>query len=208
MNIILENVSKRYLRRWIFRGLSGEISPGSRLGITGHNGSGKSTLLKILIGALSPSEGSVQFSQGTDVIMGDKAFREIAFAAPYTDLIEELSLREFLGFHTRFRPLKEGVEEREIIQLLGKQFDTGLYMKSFSSGMKQRVRLALAMSTKASVIVLDEPTSNLDAEGKLWYKSMLERVDKGTSVIIASNEHQDMELCTDFIHIPDYSPSK
>lgn len=208
LEIHLENVGKRYLRRWIFRDVSYRIPAGGRVGVTGYNGSGKSTLIKIVIGALAPSAGSVAFSIDGKNVDGEKVFRKLAFAAPYTDLIEEMNLMEFLGFHSRFRPLRPGLDGRDIVQLLGSQFNTGTHLKSYSSGMKQRVRLALAVCTEASAVVLDEPTSNLDEEGKAWYASLLQRLGADTTVLIASNEPRDMEFCEDFIHIPDYSDSK
>lgn len=208
LEINLENVGKRYLRRWIFRDLSYQIPAHGRVGVTGYNGSGKSTLLKIIIGALTPSTGAVSFAMGGALLKEENVFRHIAFAAPYTDLIEEMNLTEFLGFHTRFRPLREGLSHHDVIQLLGSQFGTNTHLRSYSSGMKQRVRLALAVCTAASVVVLDEPTSNLDEEGKEWYAQLLEKVGPTTTVLIASNEPKDMDLCDQFIHIPDYSDSK
>ncbi len=208
LEIHLENVGKRYLRRWIFRDLTYRIPAHGRIGVTGYNGSGKSTLLKIVIGALAPSTGSVAFSIDGEVVDSEKVYRQLAFAAPYTDLIEEMNLMEFLGFHSRFRPLRPGIESGDVVQLLGSQFNTSTHLKSYSSGMKQRVRLALAVCTDAAAVVLDEPTSNLDEEGKEWYASLLQGLGPDTTVLIASNESRDMEFCDEFIHIPDYSDSK
>jgi ABC-type multidrug transport system ATPase subunit len=208
LEIHLENVGKRYLRRWIFRDLSYRIPASGRIGVTGYNGSGKSTLLKIVIGALAPSTGAVTFGIDGTAVDSEKVFRHLAFAAPYTDLIEEMNLMEFLGFHSRFRPLRPGLDSEDVVQLLGNQFRTNTHLKSYSSGMKQRVRLALAVCTEASAVVLDEPTSNLDEEGKEWYANLLQRLGPDTTVLIASNEARDMEFCHEFIHIPAYSDSK
>ena len=208
MQLTLNGLGKRYNRRWIFRDISIDIPSGSRLGITGHNGSGKSTLLKVMSGALPASAGTVEYSGAQGVIAPDKVYRQLTYAAPYTDLIEELSLIQMLRFHARFKPWRAGFEEGEILRLLGKRFGPGAIISSFSSGMKQRLRLVLAVASESDLICLDEPTSNLDEEGKHWYSALLERIAPGETVLIASNESFDMQTCDTYLNVEDYSGLK
>ena len=208
MDIELKKVGKRYIRRWVFKDISYRIPQGSRIGVTGHNGSGKSTLLRILTGALPVSQGEVEYRNSSgEVIASDKVYSHFSFAAPYADLIEEMTIAEALKFHRSFREMKPGCDTGQFVQLLGSQFYAGMYLKSMSSGMKQRMRVALAIMTECDILVLDEPTSNLDEAGKAWFQSMLNRVGDSTTMIIASNESEDMAVCREFINIPDHLPS-
>ena len=207
MDIRLEGVGKKYVRRWIFQDLTYDIAQGARLGITGYNGSGKSTLLRIITGAMPPSSGTVHYEAGGQLIKDDRVFSHMMFASPYTDMVEEMSIAECLRFHASFRQMRPGIDLELLLQKLGSQFDRDAYIKTFSSGMKQRLKLAMAILTQTDVLILDEPTSNLDEQGKAWYQELLEEVDEATTLIIASNESSDMAICSQFIHIPDHSPS-
>ncbi len=208
MHLAIHNLGKRYNRRWIFSDINLEVTSGSRLGITGHNGAGKSTLLKILTGALPPSAGEVVYTSNGVAIKPDKVYRGVSFSAPYTDLIEELTLQEMLRFHERFRPWRKDFDRNRIMDMLGEQFRPGSVISSFSSGMKQRVRLIIGVASQCELLCLDEPTSNLDLNGKDWYAKLIAEVPSQTTILIASNEESDMAICQTYLNVEDYSGLK
>lgn len=205
MEIIADQLSKRYRSHWVFRSMSFTIGSGQRIGITGPNGSGKSTLLKVLSGALPASEGTLQYQANNGEIGISDIFRHVIMAAPYIDLIDEMTIAESLTFHQRFRAFKRQISVNEFVELLGPRFKQATAIKDMSSGMKQRMRLALALCSRTSILLLDEPTTNLDEEGIAWFHRMLQEWTTNETVLIASNVQSDMSACTRFIHLPDYS---
>ena len=159
--------------------------------IKGSNGSGKSTLLKIISGHLSPSEGLQKLTLNSKEIPIENWPREIAYAAPYVDLIEEMSLIEFLEFYTKFKPLREGVNHDDFIEITYLENSKDKLIANFSSGMKQRLKLGLAWLSDVSIILLDEPCSNLDKKGIQWYKDLANKYSKDKLIIVCSNNIQD-----------------
>jgi len=204
MKIELRQVGKRYRREWILRGIDYTFLPGGRYAITGPNGSGKSTLLRILSGHLTPSKGQVLFSHQEQHIKVEAVYAHLAFAAPYIELIEEFSLLECLEFHQKFRPLLAGLDTTELLNLLGLKRATHLPVAHFSSGMKQRLKLALACCSQADYILLDEPTTNLDDKGADWYQMLLRDFVGDRLLLIASNVAADYRCCEDTFSILDY----
>ncbi|MDX1410040.1 MAG: ATP-binding cassette domain-containing protein, partial [Saprospiraceae bacterium] len=138
MEIIVDGLAKRYRTHWVFRGMSLSIPSGSHTAITGPNGSGKSTLLKVLSGALPPSTGSIQYRRQGEKISPDAVYRHVAFAAPYIDLIDEMSVRESVLFHTRFRPFRQDLSPDGALAILGSTIRATTTIAEMSSGMKQR----------------------------------------------------------------------
>ncbi len=206
MEIKINNISKRYRFEWIVKRLTFTFEAGKAYAILGPNGSGKSTLMKMLSGYLSPSKGKVEFhsaasSKPMDI---DKVFTSISYAAPYIDLIEELTLSEAIRFHQRFKPFYKDVEEKTIHDLLNFSKSKDKAVKFFSSGMKQRLKLALACASDTPILLLDEPTTNLDAQGVEWYLALIERFAKDRLVIVASNIEHDYRFCNASINIMDY----
>lgn len=204
MKIELDSVGKRYKTEWIIRGLSLEVAPGQRYAITGPNGSGKSTLMKMLSGFLSPSKGQVSFSLDGRQLGVHEVYRHLSFAAPYIELIEELTLTEAIRFHRQFKATKPGMDDEAIYQLLGFRKARSKQVRNFSSGMKQRLRLALALVTESPLLLLDEPTTNLDEEGIGWYRGLIARFGTGRTLVIASNAAVDFDFCEHKVYIPDY----
>lgn len=204
MEIILQNLGKKFVKEWIFRGLDMEISNENPLAITGPNGSGKSTLLQIISGHHLPTEGSVRYLHHEDEIKAEDIFEHLTIASPYLELIEEFSLDEFLNFHFHFKPLSNGLSSKnfkEIVYLAGNEKKR---IKHFSSGMKQRLKLGLAFFTDSKICLLDEPTSNLDEQGINWYLEHIEKVIHKKLIIVSSNQPKEYEFCTRSIHIPEY----
>lgn len=204
MDIRLEKVGKRYRLEWIIRNLNLEIQSGERLAIEGPNGSGKSTLQKMLTGHLSPSSGSIEFSSNGTVLDRDNLYKQVSIAAPYIDLVEDFTLEEQIQFHQGFRPLIDGYDTETLIELSGLKSSRKKMIRFFSSGMKQRIKLLLAIFSKAELLLLDEPSTNLDRAGIEWYIKLLAQHIGNRTLIVASNIEEDFGLCTRRINILDY----
>jgi ABC-type multidrug transport system ATPase subunit len=205
MTIQLTNAGKRFRFEWIFRGLDYTFESGERYGIIGSNGSGKSTLLKALSGNFSLSKGQIYWQKNGKNIEPDLIYRNISYAAPYIELIEEMTLTEILDFHAKLKPLKKGLSTDEMIRLIDLPKSAQKEIRFFSSGMKQRVKLALAVCSDTPVLLLDEPTTNLDLNAIDWYKDLVTQFsDQQRVVIIASNDPIDLAFCTKNLSIMDY----
>ncbi len=207
LNIALTDAGKRYGYEWIFRGLTFRFVAGERYAITGPNGSGKSTLMRVLAGHLSLSKGQVCFEENGRTIDPDAVYRYVSMAAPYIELIEELTLRELVAFHGQLRPFREGMGPEDVLEVL--QLGRAQHRKMlrfFSSGMKQRVRLALAICTEAPLLLLDEPTTNLDVDGARWFADLLQAHTSGRLVVVASNVAEDLSFCNQSLCVLDYKP--
>lgn len=187
MQVKLQNIGKNFQNHAVFKGVSLQLPDNYRGVILGGNGSGKSTLLKVISGALTPSTGSVIFNENGRNIPQEKHSQKVAFCGPYTDLIEDFTLTEILEFHQKFRPFLAGISQSEILDWLQLRRFENKSIKTYSSGMKQRVRLALAIFSDVPLLLLDEPTSNLDPDGKLWYRKLIETHLGKRSAIVASN---------------------
>ena len=188
MQISLERVGKKFNRDWIVRGATFTFAPGGAYAITGPNGSGKSTLLQLIAGLLPVTEGTVQYAEAGRPLPAEGVFRRLAVAAPYLELIEEFTLTELLGFHRQFKPLVGGVSDADFLEITALHGARHKPVRHFSSGMKTRVKLGLAFLSDVPLLLLDEPTSNLDAAGTAWYGRMLETYGAGRTVIICSNQ--------------------
>lgn len=204
MRVELNQVGKRFRRDWILRGVDLCVEPGSRIAITGPNGSGKSTLLKIICGHLTPSKGKVLFSNAKQNLELDQVYAHLAFAAPYIELIEEFSLQEAIDFHRKFKPFQQNLSSNDIIALLGFERSRDNEIRNFSSGMKQRLKLVLAICSEAPLLLLDEPTTNLDAQGTQWYAELITRFGNTRSIVVASNVETDYSFCDTAVDIRNY----
>ncbi|SKB72543.1 ABC transporter ATP-binding protein [Daejeonella lutea] len=204
MKIILENIGRRFNREWIFRNVNYTFENDRSYAILGANGSGKSTLLQVISGSLTSSEGTLCYRQNDITIDIENIFPELSLAAPYLDLIEEFSLSEHIDFHFQFKKYRDGYDKKALISLLNLQQSEHKSLKYFSSGMKQRVKLALAFCSDTRVLLLDEPTSNLDLQGVEWYLSLIRQFSKDRLVIVCSNQEHEYAFCEDKIVVTDY----
>lgn len=196
MRITLSSVSKSFGRETVVRDLSHVLEPGSRTALLGPNGSGKSTLLQLIGGFSIPTKGTVTHELGGKVIEEEHVYRHISIAAPYMSLYEELSLREAITSHRRFKPLRGNLALEEVarIALLEQHIDKPVC--DFSSGMKQRLKLALAVLSDTSLLLLDEPTSNLDANGSTWFRELLEKnIGERTLVVASNRQTAEVGMC-------------
>jgi len=204
MEIELREVAKRYRFEWIFKKINYHFHSQHRYAILGNNGTGKSTFLKILSGHLTPSKGKIIFTHDGKDLEIDDVYKHVAYAAPYIDLIEEFTLKEAIDFHQKFKPFQAGLNTEKLIELLGFQKSIDKEVKFFSSGMKQRLKLALAIGSKTEILLLDEPTTNLDQQGMDWYQQLLDNYSNNRLLIIASNVEADYQRCDHFLNIMDF----
>ncbi|MEL7120382.1 MAG: ABC transporter ATP-binding protein [Bacteroidota bacterium] len=204
LTIKLNQVGKRYKYEWIIKNVNLELLPGHSYAVTGPNGSGKSTLLQILSGYLTPSKGKVQFLQSQKELDINSIYKDLSYAAPYIELVEELTLTEMITFHFQFKKAQQQISTKEMIDLLGMKSSRHKAIKNFSSGMKQRLKLALAICSKTDLLLLDEPTSNLDQQGVEWYLSLMEKYTADRLMVVASNVEVDFQFCKEKISILDY----
>lgn len=208
MKVSLENLGKRFNNQWIFRGLSQDLLEGERYVILGSNGSGKSTLLQTIAGYRVPSEGSISFHDQDKQIAADQQYRFISVASPYLALIEEFDIDELFHFHFGLKPIAKSLNIKGFKEWLGLQNINKKPIRQYSSGMKQRLRLALAFFSDTPILMLDEPCSNLDAQGIDWYRKLLGSVSKNRLVIICSNHQEnEYEPCSNIIDISFYKPA-
>lgn len=202
--IIIENAGLRYNRDWIFRGINYHFVSGKHYAVTGTNGSGKSTFLQALCGALDIKEGKRTWKQQEDVIAAEKYFRYFAIAAPYLDLVEEFSAAEFLTFHSQFKKMISGVSVSDILEIVQLGAAENKQIRYFSSGMKQRLKLAQAIFSDVDVLFLDEPCTNLDAEGYALYQRLIKDYCHERLLIVASNDTKEYGFCSEIININQY----
>jgi ABC-type multidrug transport system ATPase subunit len=204
MEISLEHIGRRFNREWIFRDLNYEFQSGHTYAILGANGAGKSTLLQVISGSLTSSEGNIYYSEGADKIDQEQVFIHQSMVAPYLELIEEFTLSEIIDFHFQFKKYRKGFDKASLIELLALKNSKFKALKYFSSGMKQRVKLALAFCSDTELLFLDEPSSNLDQQGLDWYLNLASTYCSGRLLIICSNQEQEYSFCENRINLSDY----
>ena len=204
MTIICYKAGKRFNRDWIFRNADLTFLPGRSYAITGSNGSGKSTLLQTLAGSMEVSEGKIEWRVKNTSIDASNIFRFLTISAPYVEVIEEMSAAEFLQFHQQFKPLIRNISISEILKLVGLEKAAKRQIRYYSSGMKQRVKLAQAIFSDAPLLLLDEPCTNLDVAGYELYHKLLKDYAKNKTIIVSSNDVNEFSFCEEVINIMDY----
>lgn len=211
MTIQFERVYKRFDREWIVKDFSYAFAAGETYGIRGPNGSGKSTLLRLISGHLSASKGRIGFQHEERPIPASALYPYFGICAPYIDPLEELTLAEAIQFHFRFKRLRPGIiaglslikqsDIQQLCSLFQLEGHHNRSISSFSSGMRQRVNLGLAICSNTPLLLLDEPTVTLDERGKEWYQEILSTNLQDRLVIIASNEADDLRQCTTILQL-------
>ncbi|WP_345123359.1 ABC transporter ATP-binding protein [Hymenobacter antarcticus] len=204
MQITATGLGKRFQRDWIFRGLTHVFHPGSATAVLGPNGAGKSTLLNTFSGQLLPTEGTLAYSLAGRSLAVEDVPRHLAYAAPYLELLEELTLLEMLQFHTQFKPLRPGINADKLIELMYLEKSRQQLIREFSSGMKQRLKLALALYADAPLLLLDEPTTNLDAAGVAWYHEHAQATRAGRTLLLSSNVPAEYAFCDEQLLVTDF----
>jgi len=205
VNLNLRNVGKRFNREWIFRGVNIQLKQGDKIAILGLNGSGKSTIVKIMSGFVIPSEGSVQLTIDNKTVHTDHYYRQISYTAPYLELPEEFTLAQLINFQRKLKPIVNNISTDEIINKLGMERQKNKSVEQFSSGMKQRLKLLLALQSDAAITILDEPTVNLDRQGIEWYRQLIDECNRDRIIIVCSNHQpEEYDFCLQQLMIEQY----
>jgi ABC-type multidrug transport system ATPase subunit len=200
------NLGKKFRQEWIFHNFSYQFQKAKPVAIIGGNGSGKTTLLKILSGILSPTQGNIDYQLEGQHIDKEHIYQQIAWAAPYIELIEEFTLSEMIRFYKKMKGLI--IEEVEILDKLAFIHRSHhKLIKQFSSGMKQKLKLVLAFYSPSEILLLDEPTSNLDKENSNWYLQEIQEIVPKKLLIISSNQPDEYDFCTEIINIKEFKPT-
>lgn len=195
MQIRLQKLAKRFGNDWIFQNLTHTFEINQPCAVIGANGSGKSTLLQLMAGMGQATQGEISYHQ-TRTLPTEIWYKYLAISAPYLELIEEFTLQELVKFHSQFKPLRAGLGRQDFLELIQLAHAKDKQIKHFSSGMKQRLKLGLVFYSEMPVLLLDEPTTNLDAQGIHWYKNTIENNIKDRICVICSNQPYEYELCT------------
>lgn len=204
MEIVLQDIGKKFNRQWIFKGITKHIHAGSSLALVGNNGSGKSTLLQIIYNYQTYSKGSIKYGLNQLVLQEEDLVGKMAFAAPYLELLEDFTLIELLHFHFSIIPKQKDISLPEMLLSCGLSGQENKPVKYFSSGMKQRLKLIMAIYSETPVLLLDEPCSNLDNQGIEWYRQLVQTQLKKRTIIIASNQLFEYDFCEESLAIVDY----
>ncbi len=191
VQVQINNCSVKFDGKWIIKDFSHTFEPSGTYAITGKNGSGKSTLLKIIAAYLSPNDGTIKHTIHGTYIEPEGLFRYVSFAAPYIATIEEFSLEEVISFQRNFKPYCRLLSNNDIVKYSGLADSRNKPVKYFSSGMKQRAILMLAILSNTPLLLLDEPCSNLDMQARAWYADLLKEFGQNRTVIIASNHNRE-----------------
>ena len=189
MKIVAQNLGKRFNREWVFRNFNFTSEEGKQYVILGPNGSGKSTLLQIMTGIIPSSEGTIKFQDSDIEVAASEIYKSIATCAPYQDLIDEFTLNEMIVFHFKFK--KCTIQVSEFLERLELKQASEKFVGSFSSGMKQRLKVGLAIYSSCELLFLDEPCTNMDSRSIEWYQGQLKQVSSATTVFIASNQSHE-----------------
>ena len=198
--ISLIGAGKRFDKDWIFQSLNIEFEQGQHYALIGNNGSGKSTLLQVIAGFTNLSKGQIEWANADSQTIYD----QISIAAPYLELVEELTTIEHFEFHAKFKSIINTLSIQEMIQMIGLENSTDKQIRYFSSGMKQRLKLALAIFSNAPILLLDEPCSNLDKEGYALYKHLIQQYALHKLIIVGSNDPEEYAFCTQQINLMNY----
>ncbi len=201
-SVEIQNLVQYFGRRLIFENINFTLSAGSIVGISGPNGSGKSTLVKIIADLISPTKGKVIHKNSGGIITSELLHNHLGFVSPYLILYDEFTAEENLNHSANIRGIKFNKEKSDYLlselNLYDRRADL---VRGYSSGMKQRLKFIFALLHQPELIILDEPTSNLDNTGKDKVYRLIETEGKENLVIVASNEDSDISLCSQVIEL-------
>ena len=201
MQVHLEGIGKKFQHEWIFRDVTFTFQEDRTYALTGPNGSGKSTLLMLISAMLPPSRGTLTYHQSGQSIAEEEVYRHLTLAAPYQELVEEFTLQELLNFHFALKRPVASLPVLAILEKMRLESARHKYIHQFSSGMKQRLKLGLALYSDSKMILLDEPCANLDVENTQWYRQEIRQVLGQRLIIIASNQPYEYDFCDEVLDI-------
>ena len=198
LSITCTDVAKRYIKEILFKDFNYTFTANNKYVLLGENSSGKSTLLKIIGGAIAPTKGVVSYSKFTP---SNELF---SFCSPEMHLLDDFTVEELFHLHFQFNTKKISLEEQwkrsGLNPFLNKKF------VELSSGLKNKVKLSLALYTVAPALLLDEPCTNFDAQNSAWYTNTIQELCQEQLIIVASNQEIEYTYCTEKIHLQHYKP--
>jgi len=200
MQISLAQACKRFNKEWIFKNLNFQFEAGKHYALVGNNGSGKSTLLQIIAGYSGLTKGSIDWNP----FDANNIYEQISFAAPYLELVEEFTATEQFEFQAQFKPIQKDLSTEKILELIGLKNAAHKQIRYYSSGMKQRLKLALAIFSDCPILLLDEPCSNLDKEGYALYDTLINEYAMHKLIIVGSNDPAEYHFCKAQVNLMDY----
>jgi len=207
--IVLNDIAKRYAREWIFRNVNYEFKANESYVILGSNGSGKSTLLQIIASYLTPSKGNIKFYDNDTEIAVEQVYKYFSIATPYLELPEEFTLLEVIAFHRKLKAFYGNMSDDAIAERMGLAKAKNKILSQYSSGMKQRVKLGLAILSDTDLLLIDEPSSNLDAKAIAWFQELINEYRKDRIIIVCSNHIKvEYDFCNHEIVMEDYKSTK
>lgn len=195
----LENVGKQFYRRSLFQGLNLELQSGDSLALVGTNGSGKSTMLRIIAGQLSPSSGKVTYRLNKSLIPSVERYRHLSWSAPYVSLFPELTIKEQFRLQSRFK--KSLLSEKKFLAILDLEMHADKPLRFYSSGMIQRAKVGLALFSQSSLLLLDEPTSNMDSHYANLIIGLIKEYQDNRILVLASNLVREYGELSHQIHL-------
>lgn len=205
MQIELTDIGRMFGRQVVFKDVHFTFKQGETYAILGGNGSGKSTLLSLIYSALHPSSGTIEWTLNDSIIPVTEVPFKCSFSGPYYELIEELTALEFLNFHKKFKPFLKGIKPLDVLEKAMLSEAKNKEIRHFSSGMKQRFKLALCLLADVDLILLDEPTSNLDPATTEWYRQLIADYRAKRTLLIGSNFNAaEIDFCSHRFSIEDY----
>ncbi len=193
----IDHVGKTYGTRRVLQSVCADLKDGDILLVTGRNGAGKSTLLRIIAGLLRPSQGAVHIWLDGVAVRGEARRHVLGFVGADVHLYRDMTAREHLRLLARLRGLPMDVSRcaaaLEQVGLGGREDDL---IAGFSSGMQQRLRYALALLHRPRLLLLDEPTTNLDAPGIAIVEQVIKDAAAGGVVVLATNDPRESQYGT------------
>ncbi|MBQ7723205.1 MAG: ABC transporter ATP-binding protein [Selenomonadaceae bacterium] len=193
--IVFDDVSLSFGRHELFKNLSLNLRGGKVIGITGANGSGKSTFLKLAGKIIRPDSGAVTFP----------AEKKIAAVAPEMKIYDNLTAEENLFFFAKLRGQTLTAEKIfELGERVGLDMKTfgNVRAENFSTGMRQRLKFAILLSVDADIWLLDEPTANLDDDGREKFFSEIQAAKSDKIILLATNDKAEENICDEIIQLP------
>jgi heme exporter protein A len=194
MKLIVDKICKNFGEKKILRDISFNLSAGKSVAIVGPNGSGKTTLVRIICGLIRPSSGSVMYIENDTEIAFQNVYRSLGLVSPYLQLYEELTAGENLKFIAKMKRISDAEDKiaylMNRLNLAGREEDQ---VKTFSSGMHQRLKYIFALLGDPKILVLDEPTSNLDSDGIDRVYEIMNDQKKDKILLIATNDQMDLK---------------
>lgn len=200
ISLIAQGLYKRFQDDWIIKDFNHTFPSGSITGISGRNGSGKTTLIRMLAGLMISSKGTVSYQVQNQELKEEDLYNHLSYSAPYMQFDEELTAGELFTFIAKIKSITH-INSSDFLKFSYLHKESEKQIKNYSSGMKQRLSLALSLVSQSSLVIFDEPTSYLDKEAKEWFFNALDQHSKDRTIIIASNEQVDFQLCDKILEI-------